>query len=175
MKQDNTPPLLALIAARATNGVIGYQGKLPWHLSTDLKTFKKRTLDKPVLMGRKTWESLKSALSGRPNLVLTRKADYLASGAEVFTDFLEMLAHARNLAQASEAQEIIVMGGKALYSLALPYADTLYLTEVEARPKGDTWFPDFQEDEWSETERLTFKKTSKDDHHFIMRTLKRNL
>ena len=135
-------PQLALIAARARNGVIGYQGRMPWRLSEDLKNFKALTLGAPVLMGRKTWDSLPfKPLPGRPNLVLTRNSGWRAEGAEAFTRWRTMLARAEKLARDLKALEVFVIGGAVLYTRALKEADRLYLTEINLAPEGDAFFP----------------------------------
>ena len=118
-----TYPKLSLIVARSRNGVIGVDGDLPWRLPSDLKFFKKTTLGKPVLMGRVTWESLPFPLPGRPNLVLTRNADYVAERAEVFTDLYDMVGRGFELAGQVGATEVMLIGGAKLYTTLLPFCD----------------------------------------------------
>lgn len=166
-------PRVALIVARARNGVIGRDGGLPWRLKADLKAFKRTTMGKPVLMGRKTWDSLPFALPGRPNLVLTRDRAFCAEGAEVFLDFPAMLARAHAIAAESGAAEIMIIGGEALFELALPIADRLYLTEVEAEVSGDVRFPQIQQTDWVETDRLRHQADSDNEHAFVVRVLDR--
>lgn len=152
---------LALILARGENGVIGRAGGLPWHLSGDLKFFKAQTLGKPVVMGRKTFQSIGKALPGRPNLVITRDPEFRPEGAEVFADLEAALARARALAanlpeeglEEGAQREIMVIGGGQIYALALPLAQRLYITEVHAAPEGDTFFPDPDPREWREVRR----------------------
>ena len=129
-------PEIVLIAAVARNGVIGRDNALPWRLKADLVHFRKLTLGHPVLMGRKTWESLGKPLPGRRNLVLTRQPGYVAQGAEVFTS-----ADAA-IASAGDAR-LFVIGGEEIYRVLLPEADILMLTEVAAEVEGDTRFPAF--------------------------------
>lgn len=149
-----TEPRLALIAAVAENGVIGIENRLPWRLPGDLAHFKATTMGKPVLMGRKTWESIGGKpLPGRENLVVTRKGDYHAPGAVVCHGFAEALERARRLAAESGAGEVVVIGGEGLFAEALAQADRLYLTEVHARPAGDAFFPAFHRAEWREITR----------------------
>jgi dihydrofolate reductase len=144
---------VALILARADNGVIGRAGGLPWHLSGDLKFFKAQTLGKPVVMGRKTYQSIGRPLPGRPNIVVTRDAGFRPEGVEVFAEVDAALARAQALAAESGADEVMVIGGGQIYLLTLPLARRIYLTEVHARPEGDTTFPDLDEAEWREVRR----------------------
>jgi dihydrofolate reductase len=126
----------------ARNRVIGRDNRLPWHLPADLQHFKRLTLGKPILMGRKTWESLPGVLPGRRHIVVTRQADYVAEGAETAPDLLSAIA------LAGDADEIMVVGGATLYAEALPIADRLYMTLVDADIEGDTCFPEFASDDW---------------------------
>lgn len=144
---------VALILARADNGVIGRAGGLPWHLSGDLRFFKAQTLGKPVVMGRKTYQSIGKPLPGRPNLVITRDAAFRADGVEVFADVEAALARAQELAAASGAEEVMVIGGGQIYRRTLAAARRIYLTEVHAEPEGDTRFPDLDPAEWREIRR----------------------
>jgi dihydrofolate reductase len=147
---------IALVVAVADNGVIGADGDLPWRLPGDLKYFKRVTLGKPVVMGRKTWDSLpKRPLPGRPNLVVTRQTDFQADGAEVFTDLSAAMARADALGDECEVAEpeISVIGGADIFRATLPLADRLYLTEVHCAPAGDTYFPPLDKDIWREVSR----------------------
>jgi dihydrofolate reductase len=140
-------PELVLIAAVARNGVIGRGNRLPWHLPEDLRHFKAVTMGHPILMGRRTWESLGRPLPGRRNLVVSRNRDYRAAGAEVFPDLAAAL-----VACAGEPT-VFVIGGGELYAQALPAASRLLLTEVGIDPDGDAYFPAFARGEWNETTR----------------------
>ncbi len=154
--------------------MIGREGALPWRLSSDLKRFKALTMGKPVIMGRKTWDSLpKKPLPGRKNIVLSRDKDFRAEGAWSFSDFAAAFAAARAMAAADGAAEVSVIGGAALYAMALPIADRLYLTEVDCAPQGDARFPDFDEAAFREVSREEFPAGPKDDHAFVLRTLAR--
>ncbi|MEO3428692.1 dihydrofolate reductase [Pelagibius sp. CAU 1746] len=144
---------LALIVARADNGVIGREGGMPWHLSGDLKFFKAQTLGKPVVMGRKTFQSIGRPLPGRPNLVITRDPAFRAAGVEVFPGIEAALARAQALAAESGAEEVMVIGGGQIYERTLPLARRVYLTEVHASPEGDTGFPDLDPADWREVRR----------------------
>lgn len=144
-------PRIALIVAVARNGVIGRDGDLPWRLSSDLKLFRRLTMGKPIIMGRRTWASLKKKpLDGRNNIVVTRDSGYSAAGAVVVTSIDAAIAEARRAAAQSGAEEIMVIGGAEIYRATLPHADRLYWTEVDARPEGDTVFPALDAERWRE-------------------------
>ena len=165
---------LSLIVARAQNGVIGRDNDLPWRLSDDLKHFKSTTQGCPVIMGRKTWESLpRKPLPGRDNIVLSRDAQYAAAQARVFTSTLAAVETARSLARASGKPEIFVTGGSAVYAEALPMADRLYITEVETSVDGDAYFPDFDESEFKEVQSQRIDAGEKNEFAFTIRTLDR--
>ncbi|WP_188053977.1 dihydrofolate reductase [Sphingosinithalassobacter sp. CS137] len=138
--------VLTFHLARADNGVIGREGRLPWHLPADLKRFKAQTMGKPMIMGRKTFESFPSPLPGRRHIVLTRDRQWRAEGAEVAHDRAEALALAN-------AAEVAVIGGAEIFALYLPDADRIELTEVHAAAEGDTVMPPFSPLEWRETFR----------------------
>jgi len=146
--QDDRKPCLSLIAAVAANGVIGSDNALPWRLPEDLKRFKALTLGHPVIMGRKTFESIGRPLPGRRNLVITHNPRYRAEGCEVLTSLEAALA-----ACAGTADEIFVIGGAQIYAEALPLARRLYLTEIRAEFPGDAHFPAFDRGAWRETAR----------------------
>jgi len=139
---------LCLIAALAQNRVIGRDNQLPWHLPADLKHFKALTLGKPIIMGRKTWDSLGRALPGRLNLVVSRQPGLQLDGAEVFTSLEAAIVRADQWARQQGAGELMLIGGAQLYEQALPLAAQLYLTRVELNPEGDAWFPAFSEADW---------------------------
>jgi dihydrofolate reductase len=165
---------LALVVARARNGVIGLEGKLPWRLKSDMAFFKATTWDKPVIMGRKTWESLpKKPLPGRLNIVLSRNSAFEPEDALVCDKFQEAVDIAREAAEDDGAKEVCVIGGAALYALALPKAKRLYLTEVEADPEGDARFPAFDETQWREVKREAHPAGDGDQYPFTVRVLER--
>ena len=138
-----------LIAAVARNGVIGANGKLPWHLAEDLKHFKNLTLGHPIIMGRRTWESLGKPLPGRENIVISRKAGFEAPGASVAS----MIGAA--VALCSGEPLAFVIGGAEIYAAALPLADGLVLTEIQKDYEGDTRFPDWDRQAWRASQKET--------------------
>jgi dihydrofolate reductase len=142
---------LALIAALARNRVIGHGNKLPWHLPADLAHFKAMTLGKPVIMGRKTWDSLGRPLPGRLNLVLSRQPGLALDGAEVLPTLERALQRAEQWAREQGASELMLIGGAQLYGQALDRAERLYLTRIDASPEGDAFFPAFDEALWQRT------------------------
>lgn len=135
---------VSLIVAMANDRVIGVDNTLPWRLSADLKRFKAITMGKPIIMGRKTWESIGRPLPGRLNIVVSRNADYLADGAQVVNSLDAALA----LANAEDSEEIMIMGGANLYEQALPKVDTMYLTLIDLDVDGDAWFPAYDDTQW---------------------------
>lgn len=138
-----SPLPLALIAACAHDRVIGLNNSMPWHLPADLKHFKQTTLGKPIIMGRKTWDSLGRPLPGRLNLVVSRQADLQLDGAEVFASLPQAIDRANEWAQEQGVEEVMLIGGGQLYTEALPLADRIYLTRIDLAVTGDAWFPEF--------------------------------
>ncbi len=161
---------LSMIVAVARNGVIGKDGDMPWRLASDMAHFKRVTSTKPVLMGRKTWESLfVRPLPGRDNLVLSRNAKYDAPGALVFSDMSKMIEHAKSL----NSDEAIIIGGEALYRAALPFCDRIYLSRVDAAPQGDTFFPELDEKTWALMQENSYPASDRDDHAFVTQVFER--
>lgn len=144
---------LALIVAAAKNGVIGRDNSLPWHLPEDLKYFKRVTLGKPIIMGRKTYESIGRPLPGRTNIVVTRQPHWRAEGVEVAGSLEQALAAAGRAAQESGVEEVMVIGGAQLYAQSLARADKIYLTEVQPEIEGDAVFPVLNPRDWRELSR----------------------
>ncbi len=143
-------PLITLVAAVAENGVIGNRGALPWRIPADMRRFRALTMSKPVIMGRKTWDSLpKRPLPGRVNIVLTRDASFRAEGAQVVSSLADALAAANR----ESPEEIMVIGGEAVFAAALPLARRIELTEVAASPEGDAFMPAFDRALWREVMR----------------------
>jgi dihydrofolate reductase len=140
-------PRVYLVAAVAANGIIGARGKLPWHIPEELQHFKKLTLGHPIIMGRRTWESLKGPLPGRENIVVTRTAGYEARGAAV-ANSLEAA-----LAMCAGEPVAFVIGGTQLFEASLPIAAGLVLTEIQRDYEGDTWFPKWDRTQWRESQR----------------------
>jgi dihydrofolate reductase len=141
-------PTISLVVAYTRNRVIGRDNQMPWHLPGDLAHFKRTTLGRPILMGRKTWESIGRPLPGRQNIVITRNAAYEAVGATVVGSLDAALA------AAADADEIFVIGGAEIFKDALGRASRLVATEIDADIDGDTWFPALPTNEWKEVERL---------------------
>jgi dihydrofolate reductase len=160
--------------ARGANGVIGAGGALPWRLKSDLAMFRELTLGKPLIMGRKTWESLpRRPLPGRVNIVLSRDGSFAPAGALVCEDFSQAAQIGREQALEDGAAEVCVIGGAAVFEIALPRARRLYLTEVDAAPAGDVYFPAFDEADWTEVSRETHEAGEADDYAFVFRVLER--
>ncbi|ABM45312.1 hypothetical protein X471_00135 [Bartonella bacilliformis str. Heidi Mejia] len=153
-----------LIAAVAQNGVIGREGQMPWHLSTDLKRFKALTLGKPVIMGRKTWDSLGRPLPGRTNIVITRNRTFTAEGAVVTGS----LSHAHDIAQKvasqSGADAVFIIGGGEIFKEGLHIADKIFFTEILASIEGDSFFPVFDKENWTIVETQYIPEQDKDSH-----------
>jgi dihydrofolate reductase len=139
---------ISLIVAMASNRVIGLNNKMPWHLSADLKKFKKITMGSSILMGRKTYESIGRPLPGRTNIIVSRNLEYRQDGCLVFNDLKTAIKKA-----CERAEEIFVIGGADLYETILPIADAIYLTIINKEFQGDTFFPDIDLNDWSEVGR----------------------
>jgi dihydrofolate reductase len=159
---------IALVVAKAANGVIGNHGTIPWRIPEDMRRFKALTMGKPCIMGRKTWESLpKKPLPGRLNIVATRDPHFTAAGAAVVHSFGEAVAHA----EATTPNEICVIGGEAIYRAALPCADVIHLTDVLADFPGDTHFPAIDPGDWREV--ACEEHVSESDLRYCFLTLER--
>ncbi|MBV1777096.1 dihydrofolate reductase [Burkholderiaceae bacterium DAT-1] len=152
--------MLSLIAALASNRTVGIENRLPWHLPEDLKYFKATTSGHPIIMGRKTWDSIGRPLPNRHNIVITRNPEWRAEGADVVHTLDEAIAKAGS-------GEIFVIGGATLYGEALAFADRLYLTEIDAEIEGDAWFPVWPKDQFRETSRQTHQNESF-TYHFVV-------
>lgn len=134
---------IAIIAAIAQNNVIGHNNQLPWHLPADLQWFKQQTLNKPIIMGRKTFESLGRALPKRHNIVITRQANFVADNIVVCDSLDKAIIEAKDYCTQHNIDEMMIIGGAEIYKQALDLADTLYITHVDISPEGDTFFPQF--------------------------------
>ena len=137
-----------MIAALGVNRVIGFNNSMPWHLPADFKYFKATTLGKPIIMGRKTWDSLGRPLPGRLNLVVSRQTGLQLEGAEVFASLEAAVERAEAWAIEQGVSEVMLIGGAQLYTQGLAGADRLYLTRVGLSPEGDAWFPEFDQAQW---------------------------
>ncbi len=164
---------IALIWAMADNRVIGRDNSLPWRLPKDMRHFMETTMGKPVIMGRKTLESMKSPLPGRTNIVLTRDTRYSRDGVRVVHTFDEAIELAEQQALIDGRDEVMVIGGADIYALALPRATRLYLTHVHANVDGDVFFPLFDLDEWEEVESERFEADEKHSAGFTIATYER--
>ena len=156
-------PEIAMIAAVARNGVIGRDGDLPWRIPSDLAFFKKVTMGKPILMGRKQYESVGRPLPGRVNIIVSRQKGYQPEGVLVFSDFDAALDHARTIAAAEGASEVMIIGGGEIYALGMAHADRLYLTEVDLAPEGDTRFPEIDPKVWIKTDAPECTPSERDE------------
>ncbi len=151
---------LAIIVATDEQGLIGKDNDLPWRLSADLQHFKRVTMDKPIVMGRRTHESIGRPLPGRQNIVITSRADFEAPGCDVVHSLEDALA------LCADREEVMIMGGASLYQQTLPLADKLYLTLVHTRLDGDTWFPDWSVDDWECISREQHPADEKNDYDY---------
>jgi dihydrofolate reductase len=164
---------IVLVVAIGENGVIGRNGKLPWRLKSELQHFKRVTLNHPVIMGRKTFESLKRPLPERTNIVLTRRAGEAKPGVIYASDLDEALGLARADAQARGVDAIMVIGGSDVFARTLPVADRLELTRVHASPEGDVWFPDLDPAQWRETHSERHARGPDDEFDYTVCTYER--
>ncbi|WP_444920263.1 dihydrofolate reductase [Microbulbifer sp. CnH-101-G] len=158
---------IALIAAVARNGAIGRDNELPWRLSGDLQFFKRTTMGKPVVMGRKTFESIGRPLPGRANIVVTRNPDWHSEGVEVVSTLEAALELADKHAQEAGASELMVIGGAQIYRLSMPHAARLYVTEVDAEVAGDAFFPEV-DDSWVEVARECYPASEKNEYNYAL-------
>lgn len=168
------PLLTAGPIARARNGVIGRDGTLPWRLKSDLANFRAVTMGKPVIMGRKTWESLpRKPLVGRTNIVLSRDGSFEPKGALVCEDFAEAVGIAREQAAEDGAPEFCVIGGASLFALALQRAGRIYLTDIDAEIEGDVVLAPIDESRWREVRAKAYPASEGDEYPFTIRVLER--
>jgi dihydrofolate reductase len=156
---------VAIIVAQARNRVIGVENRLPWHLPSDLKYFKEVTSGKPVIMGRKTFESIGRPLPKRHNIVVTRDANWRHEGVKTAASLAQAISLAGTYAAASDLDEVMVIGGAQIYAQALPHADLLYITEVQAEVVGDAAFPEIDFSEWAEEEAPIYHKADEQNSH----------
>lgn len=159
---------LSIIVAMDRNRVIGKNDTLPWHISADLKHFKNITMGKPIVMGRKTHESIGRPLPGRENIIITRDETYRAEGCTVLNSLEAIFEHCRDI------EEVMITGGSEIYQSTLGKASRLYLTEVDAEIEGDTFFPEFDRHEWNEMSRETHNADDKNEFDYSFVVLERN-
>ena len=167
------PKPLVIVAALADNRVIGRDNQLIWRLKTDLRRFREITMGRPLIMGRKTFESIGKPLPGRHSVVVTRDPGWRHEGVSVAASLPEALALGRELAERHGADSVVIGGGADIYRQALPQAEAMRLTFVQAAPEGDAFFPDFDRSEWIETARLAHPAGPDDEHPFTFVDLKR--
>ncbi|WP_455475179.1 dihydrofolate reductase [Bartonella sp. B17] len=153
-----------LIAAVAENGVIGNEGAMPWQLSTDLQRFKALTFGKPIIMGRKTWDSIGRPLPGRTNIVITRNYSFTAEGAVVAHSFFEACSIAKEVASQKGTDTIFIIGGSEIFQQGLSIADKIFLTEILASIKGDSFFPVFDKEKWTIAQTQYIPNGDEDSH-----------
>ena len=164
---------LALICAMSENRVIGRDNGLPWHLSEDLKYFRRTTMGNCMIMGRNTWESIGRALPGRTSIVITSNADYQAEGAEVVGSLQQAIERAEAVSKEADSTQAFVIGGAVLYQAALPLADTLHLTRVHAQVEGDTILHEFDESNWKETSREQYQHDGSNQYDYSICVMRR--
>lgn len=160
-------PALAMIVAMARNRAIGRENTLPWRISGDLQFFKRTTLGKPVVMGRKTFESIGRPLPGRQNIVITRNPDWCVDGVTVVSSLEQALAIAADTAVRDGVDEVMVIGGAEIYRQAIPLAQRLYVTEVDTEVEGDAFFPALNET-WREVSRDCYPASEKDEYNYCL-------
>ncbi len=165
---------LSIIVAAARNGVIGRNNALPWHLPGDLRYFKRVTMGKPIVMGRKTFESIGRPLPGRTNVIISRDPQFAAEGVKVAGSLDQALALARDIALIDGVEELVVIGGEQIYREALPRTQRLYLTEVHADVEGDARLPDIRRKDWREISRERHRATDSNPYDYSFIVLERS-
>ncbi len=141
---------ISLIAAMGKNRAIGLDGRMPWHLPAELQHFKQATIGKAIVMGRRTWQAIGRPLPGRQNIVISRDSGFVAAGADVTGSLTAAV-------EIAQVDEIMVIGGGQLYSLALPHAQRMILTLIDIEPRADTWFPEWDDKQWQQTKERHFQ------------------
>ncbi len=171
---ETVDPVVALVVAVAENGVIGRGGEMAWWIPSELRHFRRLTMGKPVVMGRRTFASLKKPLDGRDNIVITRNRDFAPKGAIAVESVEQALKVAADCALARASNEIMVIGGAEIYTQLMPHAKRIYLTRVHAEPEGDIRFPDFDAGNWREVESVYHPREADDQHDYTLLRLERN-
>jgi dihydrofolate reductase len=164
---------IAMIAGVAENGVIGSEQTIPWRVPSDMAFFKKTTMGKPILMGRKQYETVGKPLPGRTNIVITRQRDYQPEGVLVFHSIDDALAKAREIAQADGVDEIMIIGGGELYAQLMARADRLYITHIDLSPSGDVRFPAIAPEQWTVVDLPEVAPSPKDEATYRVKVYER--
>ena len=164
---------IAMIAGVAENGVIGSEQTIPWRVPSDMAFFKKTTMGKPILMGRKQYETVGKPLHGRANIVITRQRDYQPEGVLVFHSIDDALAKAREIAQADGVDEIMIIGGGELYAQLMARADRLYITHIDLSPSGDVRFPAIAPEQWTVVDLPEVAPSPKDEATYRVKVYER--
>lgn len=165
----NDKMIISAIVASSENNIIGYKNEIPWRLSDDLKHFKRITLNHYIIMGRKTYESIKKPLTDRTNIVVTRNKNYIAKGCLIANSINEAL----NLAAANNQKEVFVIGGGSIYKESLELLDRIYMTVVHANIKGDAYFPVLDLKVWNQVSSVTHKASKKNDFNYTFKVFER--
>lgn len=161
--------ITSIIAAMDRNRLIGNKNQLPWHLPADFAHFKSVTMGKPIVMGRKTYESIGKPLPGRTNIVLSRDPSLRFEGVSCVKSFEDAVA------LVPDVEEVMIIGGSTIYEILLPQVDRMYLTIVDGDFEGDAWFPEFEENQWHEIENLVHQADEKNLHDCLFLTLEKNI
>lgn len=164
---------ITLIAALAHGNVIGRDGDMPWYIPSDFAHFKRTTMGKPMVMGRKQFESVGKSLPGRTNIVVSRQAGYQPEGVLVFSDLAAALDHAREIAKADEADEVMVVGGGEIYRQAMTFADRLIISHVDLDVKGDVRFPPIDPEVWVLAEEWPVEPSERDGAAYNIKVYQR--
>ncbi|HVW90979.1 MAG TPA: dihydrofolate reductase [Devosia sp.] len=164
---------LAMIAAVAENGVIGAGSRIPWRIPSDMAHFKRVTMGKPIIMGRRQFEIFNRPLPGRTNLVVSRQPGYQPEGVIVINDLMAAIDHAKTIAEAEGADEAVVIGGGEIYAEAMPLADRLYISHVALRPEGDVFFPAIDPAVWKVVAEPAVEPSPKDEAGYAVRVYER--
>lgn len=162
-----------IVVAVAENGVIGKDGRVPWKMGSDMRHFRHLTMNHPVIMGRKTWQSLKQPLVGRDNIIVTSNPDFKAEGGHVVNSLEKAQEIAEEFAKMRGVEQIMIIGGADIYRQTLPHAHLIHMTEIHAQPEGDTFFPAIAQSDWREIARERHEKGRKDDYDYSFVTLER--
>ena len=163
----------SMIVAMAQNRVIGINNKLPWYLPNDLKYFKQVTMGKPIIMGRKTFESIGKPLPGRTNIIITRNTDWQAEGVKVAHSLEQAYQLAEAIAEIDGQNELMIIGGDQIYQSSLPDTDRIYLTKVHAEVHGDAWFPEVDWSQWQELGREDYSAEGPNPYNYSFIVLER--